>query len=169
MPPSLTQNLSSSFSLSSIERSNELVSVEATEFVRLCSGLRLDNVDVSLDVLTKLPVSDDDIKLVLLMLESETPEPEILRSLQLPVVVLEPLKVLEDELDKLRTLDLELDVKLEDLETLDRETLLGLNAVEFPWIWSCIHISSLRWSLDSYYDQAMYASSIRSDVSALKR
>lgn len=76
-------------------------------------------------MLTKLPV------LVPLMLESETLEPEILRPLQLSVVVLESLKLLEEAL-KLPRLDLELDVQLEDPETLDLETLLGLNAVEIP-------------------------------------
>lgn len=65
------------------------------------------------------------------MLESETLEPEILRPLQLSVVVLESLKLLEEAL-KLPRLDLELDVQLEDPETLDLETLLGLNAVEIP-------------------------------------
>lgn len=115
-----------SFTLSSLERPSELVSLEALEFVRL------DSV-VSLDVLTKLklPLREDVIELeplmvvplplLLTLLESEALEPETVRPLVLEdsVVILEPLK----SLDKLRRLELKLDVLVVP-EMLDPDTLL---------------------------------------------
>lgn len=123
------------FTLSSLE---ELVSLEACELVRL------DSV-VSLDVLTKLelPLRDDEIELepvmldpvplLLTLLESKVLEPETLRSLVLSVVTLEPpwpLKSVEETLDKLRALELKLDVLVVP-DMLDPETLLlGLKGGE---------------------------------------
>lgn len=123
------------FTLSSLE---ELVSLEACELVRLESV-------VSLDVLTKLelPLRDDEIELepvmldpvplLLTLLESKVLEPETLRSLVLSVVTLEPpwpLKSVEETLDKLRALELKLDVLVVP-DMLDPETLLlGLKGGE---------------------------------------